>query len=375
MCGLVGVAGGLELKDEALMKRLLLLDFFRGPDSTGMASIRSSGDVHLAKIASHPLDLFDMQRFKTALAGATSVAFIGHNRSATRGLVNNFNAHPFQYEHIIGAHNGTLDYRSVQRLEDAVGEKFGVDSQALFAAIAKLGVEEAISLCEEGKTSTDGAWSLVWFDKERNSLNFLRNKHRPMWYAYSAKFNKIYWASEWRMIDSGVHLGLAPDELYKDGKNNQYFATEEDVHYEYDIDALKKGGDKLIKPKVKALKGKEPAPVTSSGHDPFNRSSGGGGTTSTGSKPSKTRSHSSAENDKIHLEGDTNNPFAGFLIESKFKSMTAHGCWFCNTPITFGQTGLTILDKDDQVLCPDCSGHSEWHNRIYVSPEVFVNVK
>lgn len=375
MCGLVGIAGDLAFKDEATMKRLLLLDYFRGPDSTGFASVRNSGDVHVAKIASHPLDLFDMTRFKSALSGAASNTFIGHNRAATRGAVNAVNAHPFQYEHIVGAHNGTLDYQSVQRLESAIDEKFSVDSQALFAAIAKLGIEEAISLCEEGKDASTGAWSLVWFDSERKSLNFLRNKHRPLWYALSKNFNRLYWASEWRMIDAALNMAAVPDELHVETKFS-YWATEENVHYEYDIEALKKGGDTRIKPKARIIKGREPAPAHAASSSPFHRTTSGSGTTqtttSTGTTPSTTKS---SGDEFIHLEGDALDPFAGLVTEEKFKSMTTHGCCYCGAPISFGETGLTIFDVDDRVLCNDCSGHSASHNRIHMSPTEFVKVK
>src|SRR3546814_6662079 len=63
MCGHVGIAGKMELKDEALMRRLLVFDYFRGPDSTGFAALRKDGTHRLAKIASNPLNLFDMKRF------------------------------------------------------------------------------------------------------------------------------------------------------------------------------------------------------------------------------------------------------------------------------------------------------------------------
>src|SRR3546814_15939897 len=43
MCGHVGIAGKMELKDEALMRRLLVFDYFRGPDSTGFAALRKDG--------------------------------------------------------------------------------------------------------------------------------------------------------------------------------------------------------------------------------------------------------------------------------------------------------------------------------------------
>lgn len=152
MCGLVGIAGNLLYQDEFTMKRLLMADYFRGPDSTGFAAIRTNGDAFVAKLASNPIDLFNQKNFDTALNGNASRAFIGHNRAATRGKVVSANAHPFHFGSIVGAHNGTLDQESWDRLEEKLGEKYTVDSMALIAAIDKLGIEKTIKLCNEGKT-------------------------------------------------------------------------------------------------------------------------------------------------------------------------------------------------------------------------------
>src|SRR4051812_28283409 len=98
MCGLVGIAGQMTAKDDAIIKRLLMYDYFRGPDSTGLAAIRGNGDVYLAKLASDPVTLFDTGKFKAAISSISRV-YMGHNRSATRGAVNNYNAHPIEYDH------------------------------------------------------------------------------------------------------------------------------------------------------------------------------------------------------------------------------------------------------------------------------------
>jgi hypothetical protein len=147
--------------------------------------------------------------------------------------VNNYNAHPIEYDHIIGAHNGTLDQASWDRLETAIGEKFPVDSQALIAAIAKLGVKDAIELCTEGRDTHTGAWSLTWFDKTDNSINFLRNKHRPLWIAHAKDFRRLLWASEWWMLEAA---GRAENfEYLAEGKEGfRFFPTDENVHYKFD---------------------------------------------------------------------------------------------------------------------------------------------
>lgn len=370
MCGLVGIAGDLAFKDEATMKRLLLLDYFRGPDSTGFAAIRNDNAVKLAKLPSHPLDLFDSTKFKDALNGMQSRVFIGHNRAATRGVINHSNAHPFQYDHIVGCHNGTLEYASTSAIEKELGEKFSVDSQAIIASIAMIGVEKTLPLMQ-------GAWSLVWYDLKEGTLNFLRNKERPLWYAYDEDFKRLFWASEYPMINSAVELGSGP-KLYKETDTGfKFWATEEDIHYSFDVEALKKGGSRP-KPKAKILKGKEPKPVVASGGaDPFNRSSGMVTdwhpplSSTTGSKTHSNTGPVLGSNTRpksvMHLIGDPDNPLAGYFDEEQFKQLAKYGCSFCLGKVEFRDRGIVIFERDDILLCKDCSGgHGMNPSRIYV---------
>ena len=392
MCGLVGIAGDLSFKDELAMKRLFLSDYFRGPDSTGLAAIRTNGDVRIVKAATGPLDLFDHCKFKETLNGLTSTAFIGHNRSATRGAVNNVNAHPYQYSHITGVHNGTLDYKSTKSLEDALGDKYATDSMALFAAIAKFGVEEAVSLVEEGRDSSTGAWSLVWHDAIEGSLNFLRNKHRPMWYAYSKDFKRLFWASEWPMIQFVTKI--SGFELYAEEKTGyQFWSTDEDVHLKFDLTLLKEGGDKRPKPKAKTIKGKEPAPAyVAPQADPFQR----GGFTSTVNGVTTTHTHGkktnttltttyrlpSKEPTHIHLFGTKEHPLAGFYDKEAFDQIAKYGCAWCQDDVHYGDVGLTIFDNEKMVLCgkAGCSGTdgddvTTPTSRIYVRQETLESLK
>ena len=374
MCGHVGLAGNLVHKDEATMKRLFLYDYFRGPDSTGLAVIRNTNDVKLAKLASHPLDLFDTQKFKDALQAFPSHVFIGHNRLATKGVVNNINAHPYEFDHIVGAHNGTLSPASFKALEDKIGEKFEVDSKAIFACIAKFGIEETVPLLQ-------GAWALVWFDRSNKTLNFLRNKERPFWTATSADHKKLFWASEWPMIRAAVELQASPDELWTQAdKGYKFFETQEDLWYQYDIHALKTATEKY-KPKVKELKGKEPAPVvtyTNNGTTPFparsSASHHGGRTnlstttslgtpprTTTGSVPDKSVKHT-----VVSLFGDDKDPLAGLFDEHEFIRVAGTSCAWCEASIDFKDKGITVFEGLQAALCPDCSAHSDNEGTVRV---------
>lgn len=386
MCGLVGIAGKLTAKDEATMKRLLLLDYFRGPDSTGMAAIRGDGTIHLSKLASHPLDLFDSNRFKAALSGYNSKIFLGHNRYATKGKINAMNAHPYHCDHIVGAHNGTLSISSWRALEKAVGEDFEVDSQAVIAAIAKLGIAETVPLLQ-------GAWSLTWYDQTENTLNFLRNDERPMWYAYTKDFDRIFWASEWAMIDAATKMSAAPAyELYHDDKMFRFWETDVDLHYKFDMDAFK--DSKLdVKPTVVQRKGKEAPPASTGNYDPFNRGdwsnpttySGGysppknGTSTPNSGVPSSTTTSPSRSvlpkkkdsiDNVVNLFGTRLSPLAGMVTEDKFAELAKYGCSWCQSDVDYHDVGVTIYERDDILLCPACSCHDRDkeaadHSRVF----------
>ena len=355
MCGHVGIAGRLEFKDEATIKRLLLYDYFRGPDSTGFASINKEGSsAKVAKIASHPLDLFDSGKFKASIQALQSSVFIGHNRAATRGVVNSVNAHPYEYGHIVGCHNGTLDVTSFEELKKKLGESFDVDSQAIFASIAKFGIKETVSMMR-------GAWALVWFDLEEKTLNFLRNKERPFWLAYTKDFGKILWASEWPMIQAALALSSQPYELYtEDPHGYKYFQTEIDLHIKFPLSTLLEVSKNIPEPLTEVMKGKEAPPITPPFHN--YRSSSAFDHTSKVDNKKDTRS-----TNVVQLFGNDEDPFAGVITKKRFAEMTQYGCHWCSADVDYLDKGLTIIEDSGIVLCPDCSVDGGNRSRIYLT--------
>lgn len=371
MCGLVGMSGKLAYKDELPMRGLLVVDYFRGQDSTGLASIKGSGEVKIAKIASHPLNLFDTGRFKDALNGTQCHTFIGHNRAMTRGAVNEINAHPFQFGHIVGAHNGTLDISAVDRLEKELGEKFTVDSMAIFAGFEKLGVKKTIELIS-------GAWSLTWFDLKENTINFLRNKERPLWYVFTKEFDRLLWASEWEMLR---HIEKTYEYFVEEKTKHKYFPTDADVWYSFNAADLR-GGTKRPKPKAKTLKGRETPVAASTGHTPYNpfqRDEDGRTTPTTqpsmgfhanrGRTTGSSTTGTSRRNnlpDVIHIEGTPTSPYGGEITKERFDAI-AKSCIWCHEEIVWGDQGITIYDADDCAICsrPTCNGPSRMQTRIF----------
>lgn len=194
MCGLVGVAGYISQKEQTVFKRLLEIDTIRGPHSTGVLSVNHAGYPEVAKKVGTPWDLYEHKIFDDVMKGSLNV-LMGHNRWATKGKINSRNAHPFEHDHIIGAHNGTL--RSQQLLIDH--KDFEVDSDNIFHSIAKVGVDETIK-------KTCGAFALTWYDAMTETMNFVRNDERPLWLCESEDKRTVFWASERWMIEVTLQL-------------------------------------------------------------------------------------------------------------------------------------------------------------------------
>lgn len=347
MCGLVGVAGKLEYRDEALTRRLLMYDYFRGMDSTGFAAIHKNGDATCVKIASHPIDLFDMKSFDKACSFGRSNVFMGHNRAATKGAISNKNAHPYTCGDIVGAHNGTLELSSWNSLKHVVGDEHETDSAAIFECINMIGIEATVPLLS-------GAWSLVWYDRAQETLNFLRNDKRPMWFAWTKTFDKLIWSSDWRFIDSACNSGTGVNEtashdLHTSKENYSFFPTEVDQHYSFKISDLITDDKKRPEPTMQELKGKEVVVVAN--FTPA--TSGRNGMTTMG-----TTSFTKKEDVDIYHSVPEDEPFGSWWDEETFDELAKHGCSYCGSTVHFQDEGVVIYERDDLVVCPGCSGET-----------------
>lgn len=187
MCGIVVVAGKIGKEQKEVFRQMLIADVLRGPHSTGFFSAKGNGS-EVFKLATDPLTLMEHKGFDRLLNKDTNL-LVGHNRHATVGKVNRQNAHPFDFPNVVGVHNGTLTNK--YQLPDHT--QFDVDSEALYNGFDTIGAEETIAKAR-------GAWSLVWWDKRNQSLNFLRNNERPMAYCLSEDGKTLYAASEGLML-------------------------------------------------------------------------------------------------------------------------------------------------------------------------------
>lgn len=193
LCGLVGCAGNISVNMEKVFRRLLELDTTRGPHSTGVLSVKGTGDCVVAKSLGTPWDLAENKNYSTCFTGVIKV-LLGHNRWATKGKISKQNAHPFEFATLVGAHNGTL--RSVANLDDY--KDFDVDSENLYHDMNNNGVYDTIP-------KLNGAFALTWYDKVDNTINLIRNSERELYFTYTEDMRTLLWASEDWMLMVAAH--------------------------------------------------------------------------------------------------------------------------------------------------------------------------
>lgn len=116
---------------------------------------------------------------------------MGHNRHATIGGVKEDNNHPFDFENVIGMHNGTIE----GFLDNS--DKFNTDSMKLYSMLDKAKSSKDIqeTLRDIVGYSTSTAYALSWVDKKNDKLMFLRNSQRPLHFAYYEAGKVLVWAS------------------------------------------------------------------------------------------------------------------------------------------------------------------------------------
>lgn len=338
MCGIVGMAGGLQFADEQRFKLMLLLDYFRGQDSTGIAVMDNNNNVQTLKVADDPIILMKHTDFEMVLNGIKSKIFLGHNRASTIGASNRANAHPFTHGSITGVHNGTLTKECKELLTQRVGEEFGTDSETVFAHINKFGIDETIPLMT-------GAWALVYIDTSNGTLNMIRNKERPLWLCVkkSPRGLVIQWASEYEMILSARHMTDDKDELITDDEGFSYFPLPIDVHHSWNIDDVING---IEKPEYKCLEGK-PTPPKVTYTTPV--------TSTVGGQPWSAPSFLSDPTLEVTVIESAADPFNGLLTEKQWDYIASYGCSFCGCDVHPTDTGLAIFTAEQIVLCPSCS--------------------
>lgn len=194
MCGLFGAFSSDLLKYEREDVELLgFISMLRGIHSTGMVVMHEPRanrvEYEVLRETVHALDFYNINNVNKTIYETKNVrALLGHVRAATIGDVTKDNTHPFMCGNIIGMHNGTIM---------GLADKGKTDSEQLFHMIDKMGLNEAI----DALPGVSPAYALAWVDMEEDTINFLRNKERPLWFMPTKKGDTVYYASERCFLD------------------------------------------------------------------------------------------------------------------------------------------------------------------------------
>lgn len=225
MCGIVGiikVPGYIkETYHSPAFANLLYADAVRGWDSTGIFVVGHKNIPLIYKRALSAADFLQQKQVAKLITSTDGLKFmVGHNRWMTRGEVTDYNAHPFSSGPITLVHNGTVNnWRSLfAGRREEIDEGVEVDSHGIACAFNHIGVEETLR-------KIDGGFSLVWYNSEEDSLNFVRNGEKPMFFApVEDDKQTIVFGSEAKLLDwictrEGMKitkiLGLPPGEWNK----------------------------------------------------------------------------------------------------------------------------------------------------------------
>lgn len=231
MCGIVGVItkqkNGFSQGEIGLLSQLLYADALRGHDGTGIFfnTKKNKPNIKTIKQASSAgwfLYQKEYQKAKDTFFSESNFV-IGHNRSATKGKINQECTHPFREQHITLVHNGTL------ATHKELNEASEVDSHAICVSMATKGEEETLK-------EIDGAFALVWFNAKTKKLNLCRNYQRPLFLVET--YQSFLLSSE---------LELAQWILKR---NNQTIKSTEEIKpktlYSFDLDDMSKFDKKEI---------------------------------------------------------------------------------------------------------------------------------
>jgi len=215
MCGLYGAFGFIGPEEKKVLKMLSMVSQLRGRDSCGVALIpcgKKPGIVIAKALGGQESlvyeneEVFNQSTWEMKVLGLQCV--IGHHRHATMGSVDIDSAHPFEFDNIVGAHNGTVYRHDLYHLDSYATDL--IDSQIMLKEL------------DSGTAPADmvefmgGAWALTWWNKKKNNLHMCRNDKRELHIMQTINKKTLFWSSEdWPLhaVNYRYNLKIPQDEI------------------------------------------------------------------------------------------------------------------------------------------------------------------
>ena len=220
MCGIVGViaaySNGMTMDEAKAFRDMVVVDSLRGFDSTGVFSISNKGNMDMLKAAVTGAEFVTTKEYQAFSTDniMRGMFMVGHNRAATRGTVNDVNAHPFCVnDNIILVQNGTYNgshhhHKNTEVDTEAIAWVLDEHPKDIQGALQKI----------------DAAYCLVWYNMTDQALYIIRNGQRPLFMAntdnggimYASEQETIMLAASRQSIKlKGVPFLIAQDTLFK----------------------------------------------------------------------------------------------------------------------------------------------------------------
>ena len=219
MCGIFAVISKKYNKEtQSIFKQLMYVGTLRGWDGAGLFRVRHQ-DVTVFKQPGPAVNLLNYIN-KAPETSLFAQMLVGHNRASTKGANTEINTHPFQEKNITLVHNGTLwNHKQLENTDN--------DSHAICHYLTNHTPQEFIDVAF-------GAYALVWYDDNKDTLFFMRNDERPLYIIHTEDLTVLVsekLMGEWILTRNNIAVHnveeVKPFTLYSIKKNDLHTITKQ----------------------------------------------------------------------------------------------------------------------------------------------------